>query len=131
MRSRGGYSEEQYGISSTYFKGQPPKSVNFYWRRFRVDDIPLEDAEEFDLWLRNRWYEKDQLIDGYLETGRFPPMPSSIEGDAKTDDADGYVETDVRTKSVGEFTRIYVVLGSVYLVWRSVARVWGKLAGTS
>ena len=80
--------------------------------------------------MRNRWYEKDQLIDDYLETGRFPPLPSSIEGDAKADDADGYVETDVRTKSVGEFTRIYVVLGSAYLVWRSVARVWGKLAGS-
>lgn len=70
-------------------------------------------------------------MDDYLVTGRFPPLPSNMEGDAKAEDTDGYVETEVRTKSVGEFTRIYVVLGTVYLVWRSVARVWGKLAGSS
>ena len=129
MRSRGGYSEEQYGISSTYFQGQPPKSVNFYWRRFRVDDIPLDDAEEFDSWLRERWYEKDGFIEEYHDTGRFRPLPSTVEGDAKADVAEGYVETDVRTKTVGEFTRIYVVLGSAYLIWRSAARVLGKLTG--
>lgn len=129
-KRRGGYGEEQYGISSTYFQGHPPKSVNFYWRRFRIDDIPLEDPAEFDLWMRNRWYEKDALIDGYLETGRFPPLPSTVDGDAKAEeDGDGYVETDVKTKSVGEFTRIYVVLGTVYLVWRILARFWGRFTG--
>ncbi|MBE3049840.1 hypothetical protein IMZ48_46555 [Candidatus Bathyarchaeota archaeon] len=125
-KSRGGYAEERYGISSTYFEGHPPRSVNFYWRRFRVDDIPLDDADQFDLWLRNRWYEKDALIDAYLETGRFPALPSS-EGDAKA--KGGYVETDVRTKSAAEFTRIYVVLGTAYLLWRIVWRFWGRFAG--
>ncbi|SPN98740.1 related to acetyltransferase [Cephalotrichum gorgonifer] len=125
------YSEECYTLSGIYFEGRPPKSVNFYWRRFRIDDIPLDDADEFDEWLRQRWYEKDELLDGYLSTGKFPPTPTKVEGDAKTEDAtgDGYVVTDVRTKSAGEFTRIYVVLGSVFLVWRILARVWGRFTG--
>lgn len=136
---RGSYSEETYSISGTYFEGQPPKSVNFYWRRFRVDEIPLDDAAEFDEWLRNRWYEKDALLDGYLDTGKFPPLPSKVEGgakvvegDATAEDAsgdDGYVETEVRTKSLGEFTRVYVVLATVYLLWRVVSRFWERMAG--
>ncbi|KAE8357131.1 hypothetical protein BDV27DRAFT_164806 [Aspergillus caelatus] len=43
-----------------------------YWRRFAVSDIPLDDQKEFDAWLRARWTEKDQLLDEYFETGRFP-----------------------------------------------------------
>lgn len=126
---RGSYGEELFTIGGTYFEGRPPRSVNFYWRRFRIDDIPLDDAEEFDTWLRERWYEKDALIEGYVETGRFPPLPSSVNGDAKVEEADGFVETDVRTKSVGEFTRIYVVLGTVYLLWRIASRFWEKFTG--
>lgn len=126
---RGGYGEELFTIGGTYFEGRPPRSVNFYWRRFRIDDIPLDDAEEFDAWLRERWYEKDALIEGYVETGKFPPLPSSVKGDGKAEEADGFVETDVRTKSVGEFTRIYVVLGTVYLLWRIASRFWEKFTG--
>ena len=61
--SRGKYGEEIFGLSSTYFQGRPPKSINLYWRRFRMSDIPLDDQKEFDLWLREQWYKKDELME--------------------------------------------------------------------
>lgn len=119
---RGSYGEQIFTIQSTYFQGRPPRSVNFYWRRFRVADIPLDSDAAFDAWLRDRWYEKDALLDGYLVNGRFPRSAEELgQG--------GYVETEVRTKYAGEFTRIYVVLGVVYLLWRLVARAWGIIGG--
>ena len=61
--SRGKFGEDYFTLSSTYFQGRPPKSVNFDWRRFRVADIPLQTAEAFDGWLRDRWAEKDELME--------------------------------------------------------------------
>ncbi|KAK0619362.1 acyltransferase-like protein, partial [Immersiella caudata] len=106
---RGEFGEELFTLSSTYLRGQPPKSVNFYWRRFRVADIPLEDQEKFDVWLRERWYEKDELMEQYITTGRFPPSPS----DAVTKGHPGFLETEVRPRHRFEFLQIFVVLGVV------------------
>jgi 1-acyl-sn-glycerol-3-phosphate acyltransferase len=112
---RGGYGEEHFGLVGTYFQGQPPKSVNFHWRRFRVADIPLDTAEEFDEWLRERWYEKDAIMEEYVATGRFPPLTT---GPHK------YVETRVTTRRWWEFGKIFVVVALAALVARNVAVVW-------
>lgn len=116
--SRGKFGEQYFTLSSTYFQGRPPKSVNFHWRRFRVDEIPLEDQAKFDLWLRARWYEKDALMETYLSTGRFPPLENGT--------ATGYIETEVRTKHWFEFTQIFVVVGALGLILRSVSNFWSK-----
>ncbi|KAL6863443.1 hypothetical protein ACO1O0_003697 [Amphichorda felina] len=120
---RGKYGEQLFGLSSTYFQGRPPKSVNFYWRRFAVADIPLDDAEKFDAWLREVWYEKDALIEQYLTTGRFPAMVG-----AETD----YVETEVKTRRPWEILQVFTVLGLCGLAWNNVRKAWqvaGKLVG--
>ncbi|KAK4210040.1 acyltransferase-domain-containing protein [Rhypophila decipiens] len=121
---RGKFGEQFFTLSSTYFRGQPPKSVNFYWRRFRVADIPLETAEQFDLWLRDRWYEKDALMEQYITTGRFPPSPA----EAVTSGHEGHLETEVRTKHWFEFLQIFVVVGIVGLLWNNVCKLltWAK-----
>ena len=113
-----------FTLSSTYLHGQPPKSVNFYWRRFRVADIPLDDPEQFDVWLRERWYEKDALMEQYAATGRFPPSPS----DAVTKGHEGFLETEVRTKYRLEILKIFNVLGLVALVLYLSAKMWYRLA---
>ncbi|KAG6146989.1 hypothetical protein E4U28_007979 [Claviceps purpurea] len=120
---RGKYGEEIFGLCSTYFEGRPPKSVNLYWRRFKVADIPLDDPKEFELWLRDQWYKKDALMEQYLNTGRFPPL----SGD-KID----YVETEVRTRYPWEILQIFSVVGICGLLWHNMRRllqtVSGKLA---
>lgn len=121
---RGKFGEDYFTLSSTYFQGRPPKSVNLYWRRFPVGDIPLQDSNAFELWLRDRWYEKDALMEQYLSTGRFPPTPAS----KKTEGEDvGFVETEVRTRYWWEFVQIFVVLGVFGLIGNVISKVWARV----
>ncbi|KAI1767971.1 acyltransferase-domain-containing protein [Hypoxylon sp. FL1150] len=106
---RGGYGEDYFTLSSTYFQGRPPKSVNFYWRRFALADMPLDDQEKFDVWLRERWYEKDALLEQYVSTGRFPANGAGIKG---------HVETEVRTQYWWEFVKIFVMLGTFGMIFK-------------
>jgi hypothetical protein len=43
-----------------------------FWRRFKISSIPLEDPKAFDIWLRNRWTEKDHYLEHFSRTGKFP-----------------------------------------------------------
>jgi len=120
--SRGKYGEQFFSLSSTYFEGRPPKSVNFHFRRFRVGDIPLQGAEQFEAWLRDRWYEKDALMEAYLSTGRFPSSPTATEKGQGT-----YIETEVRTKHALEYFQIFAVVGAVGLAWNLVMKLWHQV----
>ncbi|KAM4064507.1 acyltransferase domain-containing protein [Hirsutella rhossiliensis] len=111
---RGKYGEQFFGLGSTYFQGRPPKSVNLYWRRFRLADMPLDDAKKFDSWLREQWYKKDELMEEYLTTGRFPAMAGS--------DTD-YVETAVRTRYPWEILQVFTMTGIVFLIWYNVKKL--------
>ncbi len=118
--SRGRYGESYFTLSSTYFQGRPPKSVNFYWRRFALVDIPLDSPEEFDQWVRERWYEKDALMEQYLCTGRFPENATA---------AKGHIETEVRTKHWWEFAKIFTKLGTFGLILNvmiKMSRILGR-----
>ncbi|OAA78539.1 Phospholipid/glycerol acyltransferase [Akanthomyces lecanii RCEF 1005] len=112
---RGEYGEELFTLSGTYFAGRPPKSVNFHWRRFRLADIPLDDPKEFEEWLRNEWYKKDELMEIFMKKGRFPPMTGS---------ATPYVETEVRTRSPFEILQIFAVVGIAALMWNNVQKLY-------
>lgn len=116
---RGKYGENIFTLSSTYFQGRSPKSVNFYWRKFKLSDIPLDDAGKFDVWLREEWYKKDALMEQYLTTGRFPAMAGS-----KVD----FIETKVRTKSPLEVLQVFTIVGITGLLWRNVQRFGGVVA---
>ncbi|KAI5287571.1 hypothetical protein KEM54_005892, partial [Ascosphaera aggregata] len=70
---RGVYPDKFFTLRSTFLRGRPPASVNFYWRRFAVDDLPLDDQEEFGRWLLQRWSEKNDLLERFYNEGRFPP----------------------------------------------------------
>src|SRR6187402_611735 len=80
IQSRGEYGQDLFTLRSMYLQGRPPPSVNMYWRRFAVADIPLDDGVKFDLWLREKWYEKDAFVEQYLTTGRFPASKSATNG---------------------------------------------------
>lgn len=118
---RGEYGEEHFTLAGTYLQGRAPKSVNFYWRRFLVKDIPLDNAELFDEWLRERWYEKDALMDTYLTTGRMPALPS------ETDSKEGtYVETEVRTRYPFEMAQMFAVPATVLMLCNIAMIYWRR-----
>ncbi|MCJ1419524.1 hypothetical protein MMC32_005879 [Xylographa parallela] len=113
----GQYAQDIFTIQQAYLKGQPPKSVNMYWRRFAVSTIPFNDAKAFEHWLRSRWHEKDMLINGYLRTGRFP----ADDGIDKLPDGTirrgaGYIETEVKAFKWYEFLQIFAPIGLFALI---------------
>lgn len=97
-----------------------------HWRRFAVSEIPLDDQKEFDAWLRARWAEKDQLLDQYFETGRFPSeLAGTIEAKHATDEQKkavkaGYVESYVRLHHWIEIGQIFMVLVGLAFLCRFV-----------
>lgn len=118
------YPDRYFTLRSTYLQGRPPKSVNMYWRRWAVADIPLNDSKAFETWLLERWREKDALLDHFFETGRFP---TSLESSIKTDNilaeqkeeaSQGYAETQIKLTRLIEIGQIFGVLIALGLMYR-------------
>jgi len=78
-RRHGEFGQDYFTLYATYFEGRPPKSVNMHWRRFAIKDIPVTDSAAFEIWLRERWFEKDNLLNFYIEHGRFPEDAGAAE----------------------------------------------------
>lgn len=113
-----------------YLQGRPPPSVNMYWRRFAISEMPLDDSEKFDLWLRERWYEKDKLMDQYISTGRFPPSKTGIimaKGEMMKRSEEEYIETEVKLAHRWEVINIFVVLLAFALVANLGAKAWNQV----
>ncbi|KAJ5584055.1 Phospholipid/glycerol acyltransferase [Penicillium hispanicum] len=123
---KGSYPDKYFTLRSTYLQGRPPTSVNMHWRRFPVSEIPLDDQKEFDAWLRARWAEKDELLDHYFETGRFPSeLGGTIKASHASDEqklaaSAGYVESYVRLHHWVELGQIFMVLVGLAFLCRSV-----------
>lgn len=92
-------------------------------------DIPLESGEQFELWLRERWYEKDRLMEEYMATGRFPSSPVRSDSAARSGSQKtvSHIETEVRTKHGWEFIQIFVVLGVFGLAANILAKIWYRV----
>jgi lysocardiolipin and lysophospholipid acyltransferase len=129
ISSRGQYGQDYFTLRSVYLEGRTPKSVNMYWRRFAMSSIPLDDPEKFDLWLRERWTEKDALIEQYVATGRFPEskdfaIPGADSERTEPKSQGGFLESNVNTAHFWEFLQIFMVLGAFSLVANILAKVW-------
>ena len=102
-----------------------------YWRRFAVSSIPLDDTRAFESWLRERWIEKDALLDLYMQTGRFPPTQEAnvdatrTSGHAKGEGSDhaGYIETTVRQVHWWEVGQIFAFLAVFALLAKLLATI--------
>lgn len=94
-----------------YFQGRAPKSVNMYWRRFAVSSLPLDDPKKFDEWLRLQWIKKDELLEQFAQTGRFPATKSS---NAETP---AFIETAVQLRRHYEFMLMYAPTAALIVLW--------------
>ncbi|QEU61949.1 Cst26 [Kluyveromyces lactis] len=77
------YGQDIYKLGNIFLKGKAPKLVDIYIRAIRLDDIPLEDDEEFHSWLFSVWDLKDKLLDNYYKTGSFqldPDLNHAVTG---------------------------------------------------
>ena len=92
-----------------------------YWRRFKISEIPYEDHHAFDAWVLDRWKEKDELLEGFYNSGRFP-ADEQVDGNfgAKA----GYIETEVKLGSWLEVGQIFAVLAMLAMVANVLTKLW-------
>ena len=114
---RGQFAQDIFTVGASYFGGHPPKSVNMYWRRFLISSIPLDNPKQFELWLRQRWMEKDNFIEDYYRTGRLP-ADDGVSKDHKGQliRGAGHIETQIRPNYWYEFLQVFAPIGLFALV---------------
>jgi hypothetical protein len=93
-----------------------------HFRRFKISTIPLKNDKAFEVWLRNRWREKDYLLEHFSRFNRFPEddlwmikqrkagRTQLIAQPAKS------IETQIKSNSLEEFLSIFAPLTSVLMV---------------
>lgn len=85
--------------------------------------MPLDDHDKFELWLRERWYEKDAFMEQYITTGQFPGSKAAINA-VKSSGNDEFIETEVQLAHWWEVGNIFLVLGMFALLANLVVRAW-------
>jgi lysocardiolipin and lysophospholipid acyltransferase len=96
-----------------------------HWRRFPIKSIPIHDEEAFSDWLLARWREKDDLIEHYLQHGRFPADEGSspaVSGGKPVKGA-GFIETEVRPTNMLEFLQMFALPASSVLVINVIVKI--------
>ncbi|RMY37887.1 hypothetical protein D0864_16456, partial [Hortaea werneckii] len=118
----GTYGQDIFTLRSVYFQGRPPKSVNMHWRRYKVSEIPVDDKEAMSQWVLQRWREKDDLLETFNKTGKFPGDKEAvlIEGAPQEKEwKTAYINTEVKPKTSGEFLQLFMPVTAAALVGRT------------
>jgi 1-acyl-sn-glycerol-3-phosphate acyltransferase len=108
---KGQYGQDIFTLRSSFFEGRPPKSVNMYWRRFRISDIPIDNDDAFGRWLVNRWREKDYILEYYYKFNHFPanePLAALAAAEGKREPNHAkWISTEVKGGGWDEFLSIF------------------------
>lgn len=136
-----GYGQDYYTLRSLFFDGVAPPAIHIHLRMFDVTggvpignlagtsnagtpdpkakrvvevDIPADEKEVFDEWLRKLWQEKDDSMERFFETGSLAPKgPQRV-----------VVEIPLRLRRRRE------ILDAFCFFWpASAAYLWGRLRG--
>ncbi len=108
---KGMYGQDIFTLRSSFFEGRPPKSVNMFFRRFKISDIPVENDDAFERWLINRWREKDYILEYFYMYNSFPAdnaiqALAAAEGKRKPNHAK-MIGTEVKGGGWDEFLSIF------------------------
>lgn len=96
-----------------------------YWRRFSVASIPVDDLRAFELWLKNVWIEKEELLEYFAQNGRFPADDGQDpQGGSSAPKGAGFIETEVRLTHWWEISQIFVFMGALALSADVLAKLW-------
>lgn len=123
----GQFGQDIFTLRSSFFEGRPPKSVNMHWRRFHIDTIPTQNTKAFEVWLRNRWREKDYMLEYFTRHNRFPAeefwkdhldmgeRSSQNQSIRSVPRPAVNIETQVKSGSWNEFVKIFAPITSVMM----------------
>ncbi|KAI9661746.1 MAG: hypothetical protein M1821_008985 [Bathelium mastoideum] len=125
----GQFGEQLFTLRGTYLEGRPPKSVNMHWRKFIMSQIPLHDSKAFEAWLHERWQEKDDLLEHYQQTGRFPADEGKDTWNGgvsphKVAFGAGHIETEVRPAHTIEVVQVFLPFVLVLLTFYALRKLW-------
>ena len=74
--------------------------------------------------MSDRWKEKDQLLEQFSQTGRFPAFPpNAARVAAKGDPEMEYISTEVRLEKWYEVGQIFVVIATLALLSNVVIKL--------
>jgi lysocardiolipin and lysophospholipid acyltransferase len=130
------YAQDVFTLRDLYLQGLGPKSINLHWRRFAVSSIPFNDAEKFHSWVLDRWREKDDMLEEYLNTGRLPADDvqdeATMNGHAPeattmSRSKGRYIETEVKPVNRFEFLQMYLPWLALALVLNVILKSWRML----
>lgn len=125
----GQFGQDIFTLRSSFFEGRPPKSVNMHWRRFRLENIPYENTKAFEVWLRNRWREKDYMLEYFSRNNRFPAedfWKDHLDTSSQSSHNGGksirsvprpavQIETEVKSGNWNEFVKIFAPITSIMM----------------
>lgn len=98
--------QELYPLPGLYLNQAQPKDINMHLRRFAIKEIP-ETEPEFVEWVRQRWQEKDELMEEFYTTGKFPSQLTLEDiGGGVDGEEDGEEKKEVVKKKGGQSVRI-------------------------
>ncbi|TFK40968.1 acyltransferase-domain-containing protein [Crucibulum laeve] len=133
------YGQTYYTLRSIFFDSVPPPVIHMHLRLFDVAnvpigdlsstkpscvpggpenkhavevDIPVDEKDAFDLWLRQLWQEKDESMDRFYETGSFKSSP----------DGSSLVHIPLRLRGKREILDAFC-----FFLPASVAYLWGRV----
>ncbi|KAF8167908.1 acyltransferase-domain-containing protein [Crassisporium funariophilum] len=133
------YGQDYYTLRSIFFDGVAPPVIHIHLRMFDVSggvpigdlaetsgvktpdprakrivevDIPADEKDTFDVWLRKLWQEKDESMDRFFETGVFDVEETTVP----------YVEIPLKLRRKREILDAFCFFwpGSVAYLWRKV-----------
>merc|ERR1711933_330641 len=61
------YRDEPPTVSKYFLHTRMAKYVHIHCKVYRHKDVPSNDVQELNQWLRSRWTEKDEIIDQMKE----------------------------------------------------------------
>jgi 1-acyl-sn-glycerol-3-phosphate acyltransferase len=118
---QGQFGQDIFTLRSCMFEGRPPKSVNMHFRRFKISTIPIDNDKAFEVWLRNRWREKDYLLEHFVQFKRFPDderwmITQRGTGTNPSSCPAKFIETEIKSNNMEEFLSIFAPLTSVSML---------------
>ncbi|KAF8928187.1 hypothetical protein BGZ47_001766 [Haplosporangium gracile] len=96
--------QELYPLPGLYLNQAQPKDINMHLRRFAIKEIP-ETEPEFVEWVRQRWQEKDELMEEFYTSGKFPSQLTVEDIGGVIEEKEGAVVTKEKKRG-GESVRI-------------------------
>ncbi|KAF5852523.1 hypothetical protein GGP41_007950 [Bipolaris sorokiniana] len=97
----------------------------------RSTDIPYENTHAFEVWLRNRWREKDYMLEYFNRNNRFPAedfWKNHLDMDIRSESSRSngktirtiprpavQIETEVKSGNWNEFVKIFAPITSIMM----------------